>query len=169
MKKNIDEANPEEVRQAMRQWTTGVTIVTSCHDGYQHGMTVSSFTSVSLDPPVLLISLQRDSRTHLLIKQSGIFGVTILAENQKEISERFAGKTPDDEDRFSGLETFNMITGSPFLVGGLAYLDCIVNKTLIFGVHSLFFGKVLASQFASEGRPLLYHDRHYHFIRGDDL
>jgi flavin reductase (DIM6/NTAB) family NADH-FMN oxidoreductase RutF len=168
--KNYNEAeDPEAVRQAMRQWTTGVTVVTSCHNGYQHGMTVSSFTSVSLDPPILLISLQQDSRTHLLIKQSGIFGVTILADNQQGISERFAGQTPDDEDRFTGLETFSMITGSPFLMGGLAYLDCIVDKSLVIGMHTLFFGKVIASRFASEGRPLVYHDRHYHFIREENL
>jgi flavin reductase (DIM6/NTAB) family NADH-FMN oxidoreductase RutF len=169
VKISIDSENPEAVRQAMRQWSTGVTVISSCHDGYQHGMTVSSFTSVSLDPPILLISLQQDSRTHALIKESGIFGVTILADDQQEISERFAGRTPDDEDRFLGLETFRMITGSPFLMGGLAFLDCVVYKSMIMGVHTLYFGKVIAARHVTNGRPLVYHDRHYHFIKGEDL
>jgi len=124
---------------------------------------------VSLDPPILLISLQQDSRTHSLIKESGIFGVTILAQDQQEISERFAGRTPDEEGRFLGLETFQLITGAPFLVGGLAFLDCVVDKSLKMGVHTLYFGRVIASRHDSNERPLLYHDRQYHFISGDDL
>ena len=160
-------AEPETVRQALRTWTSGVTVVTSCSEGYQHGMTVSSFTSVSLVPPILMVSLQRDSRTHLVVKQSRLFGVTILSESQQEISERFAGRTPDDEDRFHQIETFTMKTGAPFIRGGLAYLDCQVTRSLVVAGHTLFFGHVIALQVEPEGNPLLYHDRHYHFLRSD--
>ena len=165
MTNNEKKADPEAVRQVMRMWTTGVTIVTSCYDGLRHGMTVSSFTSVTLAPPLVMISLQRSSRTHGLIVGSGVFGVTILEETQQEISDRFAGRTPDDEDRFAGLKTFTMATGSPFIAGALAYLDCEVERMIQLGEHTLFFGEVIALQTAPAGRPLAYHNREYRFLR----
>jgi flavin reductase (DIM6/NTAB) family NADH-FMN oxidoreductase RutF len=154
--------DPETVRLALRQWTTGVTIVSSCHNGYQHGMTVSSFTSVALSPPLVMISLQREARTHALIVESGVFGITILAESQQAISERFAGHTADDEDRFAGLESFTLITGAPFLKGGLAFLDCKLINSQVIGEQTVFFGEILALDFKPVGRPLVYHDRRYH-------
>ena len=76
------------LRQAMRFWATGVTIVTAAHAGIQHGMTVSSFTSISITPPQVLVSVAHNTRTHDLIKHSQHFGVTILDESQMEISDR---------------------------------------------------------------------------------
>ncbi len=152
----------------MRQWTTGVCVVASCYNGIRHGMTVSSFTSVSLSPPQVMISIQRSSRTHQLIDESNFFGITILAETQLEISERFAGRTPDNEDRFAGLEIFSMATGSPFISGGLAYLDCEVERKVQLGEHTLFLGEVVALQFAGDGQPLVYYNREYHSLSAKD-
>ena len=109
----------ELLRQAMRFWATGVTIVTAAHEGIQHGMTVSSFTSVSLDPPQVLISLAQNTRTHDLITHSRNFGITILDSSQQEISDRFAGRVPDDLDRLNGLETITLVSGAPLLKQGL--------------------------------------------------
>jgi flavin reductase (DIM6/NTAB) family NADH-FMN oxidoreductase RutF len=150
----------------MRQWTTGVAVLSSCHADQQHGMTVSSFTSVSLDPPEVLVSLSRLSRAHALVARSGVFGVTILAEEQREIAERFAGRTPDEADRFVGLETFPLVTGSPFICGGLAFLDCEVSRTIATGGNTLFFGRVIAAQAGQDGKPLVYHQQGYQQLNG---
>ena len=128
-------------------------------------MTVSSFTSVALSPPLVMISLQRETRTHALIVESGVFGVTILAESQQAISERFAGNTADDEDRFAGLESLTLVTGAPFLSGGLAFMDCRVVNSQVIGEQTVFFAEILALETAPEGRPLAYHDRHYHGLQ----
>jgi len=152
----------EELRNSMRYWLTGVTVVTSTFNQFEHGMTVSSFTSLSLEPPQILVSLQRNSRTHELIMHSSIFGVTILASDQKEISNVFAGRKSDEEDRMEGLETFKISTGAPFLKGGVAFFDCKVITTIGSGTHTIFIAEVVETQ---TGRvdidPLIYYNREY--------
>lgn len=164
--------DPEAMRVAMRQWATGVTVVSSALGEFRHGMTVNSFTSISLDPPLLLVSLARSTRTHTLVEGSGTFGVTILNETQQVISDRFAGRIPDAEERFDGLQIFTLTTGAPFIANGLAFFDCEVAATYPVGDHTLFVGKVIALQTAPvltgalkagpEMRPLIYYNRGYH-------
>ena len=153
--------DPEQLRRSMRAWTSGVAIVTASHAGERHGMTVSSFTSIALEPPLIIVSLQTVSRTHELVAQSNAFGVTILAEGQQEISDRFAGRMPDTEDRLAGLETETLVTGAPFIKGGLAYLDCRVSQTIEVGTNTLYLAEVVSARGDGEGRPLVYHDREY--------
>jgi flavin reductase (DIM6/NTAB) family NADH-FMN oxidoreductase RutF len=155
---NLD---PEQLRQAMRSWSSGVTVVTASHEGEQHGMTVNSFTSVALEPPLIIISLQTDSRTQSLVSGARAFAVTILGEDQQELSDRFAGRIPDTEDRLAGLETETLVTGAPFIKGGLAYLDCRVTQTIPVGSNTLFLAEVVAAQGNGEGNPLIYHNRDY--------
>ncbi|RMF42465.1 MAG: flavin reductase [Anaerolineae bacterium] len=151
----------EDLRHAMRQWATGITVVSAAAEGRMHGMTVSSFTSLSLDPPLVLVALYQQSRTHALVQAAGHFGVTILAESQREISDRFAGRVPDDADRFTGLSVTTLQTGAPLLEGGLAWFDCLVEQAIPTGSHTLFVGKVLAARAFAGEKPLLYHDRAY--------
>ena len=151
----------EQLRHAMRAWASGVTIVTASHAGEQHGMTVNSFTSVALEPPLIIISLQAGSRTQVLISQANAFAVTILADDQQDISDRFAGRVPDAEDRLAGLETETLDTGAPFVKGGLAYLDCRVMQIIPVGSSTLFLAEVMAARGNGEGQPLVYHDRSY--------
>ena len=153
------------LRKAMRFWATGVTIVTAAHEGIQHGMTVSSFTSVSLDPPQVLISLAMNARTHDLITHSRNFGLTILDSSQQEICDRFAGRVPDDMDRLNGLETITLVSGAPLLKQGLAHLDCHVITTVGSGTHTIFIAEVLAAQSGEDGEPLLYFNRAYQKIQ----
>lgn len=153
--------DPEQLRRSMRAWTSGVAIVTASHAGERHGMTVSSFTSIALEPPLIIVSLQTVSRTHELVAQSNAFGVTILAEDQQEISDLFAGRMPDTEDRLAGLETETLVTGAPFIKGGLAYLDCRVSQTIEVGTNTLYLAEVVSARGDGEGRPLVYHDREY--------
>ncbi len=159
------EQRAEQLRAAMRAWTSGVTIVTAAYTGDQHGMTVSSFTSVSLDPPLVVISLQTVSRTYELVSRAKAFGVTILASNQQAISERFADRPADGKDRLDGLETETFVTGAPFIKGGLAFLDCRVIQSIPSGMNTLFIGEVVAVRGDDHESPLVYHDRQYRRLK----
>jgi hypothetical protein len=114
--------DPEKLRHAMRSWTTGVAIVTSIYEGQQYGMTVNSFTSISLEPPLVSLTLKKLTHTHELVEKSGEFAVTVLASNQKEYSDRFAGKHPEIKDRFEGVPTETLLINAPLLKGGIAVL-----------------------------------------------
>lgn len=155
----------EQLRAAMRAWTSGVAIVTATFGGEQHGMTVSSFTSVSLQPPLIVISLQTSSRTHDLVSRAGSFGVTILAADQQALSERFADRPTGSDHRLEGLQTETFVTGAPFIEGGLAYLDCRVTQTVPVGMNTLFIAEVVAVRGNDADSPLVYHDRTYRQLK----
>ncbi len=152
---------PEELRIAMRNWASGICIVTAEHEGNRHGMTVSSFTSLSLDPALLSVSLYNTSRTHALVSAAGKFGVTILAADQEDVSNCFAGRIPDTEDRFADCEVAYLESKIPFIKGGLSFMECKVYQTIPMGTNTLFVGEIIATKAVEEGTPLLYFDRKY--------
>lgn len=152
----------EALRQVMRHWVTGVSIVTSRHQDTVHGMTVNSFTSLSLDPPVVSVTMANDTRTHHLVQQSGVLGITILAHGQAHLSDRFAGRLGEEIDRFAGVETFTLYTGAPLIAGGIAFLDGQVLGTHPLPKSTIFLVKVLAAQAAVDLDPLVYFNRAYH-------
>jgi flavin reductase (DIM6/NTAB) family NADH-FMN oxidoreductase RutF len=160
MMKTMIPIEPDQVRQAMRLWTSGVTIITAAHANESHGMTVSSFTSISLEPPLLMAALQKITRTSKLIAQAQTFGVTILSIGQEEISDRFAGRSDESKDRMDGIETEILVTGAPFIKGGLVYFDCRLTQTIDAGTSMIIIGEVVAVKHF-DGEPLLYHDRQY--------
>jgi len=149
----------EQLRQAMRAWTTGVAVITAKHDDQQYGMTVNSFTSLSLEPPLVSVTLKRLTRTHELVEKSGEFSITILASNQSELSDRFAGKIHDIHDRFEGVTTETLIINAPLLKGGVAYFNCRVVNSMPVGENTLFIAEVIAASRPGEGDPLVYHNR----------
>ncbi len=151
----------EQLRQSMRFWATGVTVVTAAVGEVRHGMTVSAFTSISLDPAHVLVSLAQNSRTYDLIIRSNHFGISILDSDQREISDRFAGRVPDEMDRFEDLETFTLVSGTPLLKEGLAQIDCRLVSIVESGTHSLLIGEVLSAQSGENGEPLIYFNRGY--------
>jgi flavin reductase (DIM6/NTAB) family NADH-FMN oxidoreductase RutF len=153
--------DPEKLRHAMRAWTTGVVIVTSMYEGQQYGMTVNSFTSISLEPPLICVTLKRLTHTHDLVVKSGMFSVTILTSAQKELSDRFAGKVPNLVDRFAGIQTETISLDSPVFKDGLAYFDCRVVNSVPVGENTLFIAEVLDARGEGEGQPLVYHNREY--------
>jgi len=152
----------EDLRRAMRHWVTGVSIVSSHFQGASHGMTVNSLSSVSLDPPVVLVSLQHATRTYEMVIQSGVAAITILAEAQAELADRFAGKIPEHEDRFAGVANFSLATGAPLITGGLAFLDCRVRTTIPLELSTLFLLDVMAALPSESDSPLAYFNRFYH-------
>ncbi|GAB4571933.1 MAG: hypothetical protein Fur0017_22210 [Anaerolineales bacterium] len=153
--------DPEALRSAMRAWSAGVTVVTAAYDGEMHGMTVNSFTSISLDPPLLIISLQQNTRTHELVTKSRAFGLTILAADQIKVSDLFAGRMPEVADRMAAVKTEILVTGSPLIVGGLAWLDCRILQTYDAGKTTLFIAEAIAARATGSGEPLIYHNREY--------
>lgn len=153
--------DPEELRQTMRLWTTGVTIVSAQIGDVRHGMTVNSFTSLSLEPPLVLVSLERSTRTHRLVMQAGYFGISILGENQREISDRFAGRLTEHLDRFANLPVYGLVSGAPLLEAGLASLDCRVISAFEAGTHTVIIGEVQAVRRSDTGPPLVYYNRDY--------
>lgn len=155
---------PTQLRDVLRFWTTGVTIVSAAHQGTRHGMTVNSFTSLSLEPPLVSISLEKVTRTHEIVRQAGRFGVSILSAAQSELSNRFAGRENEQTDRFEGVDTFALETGSPLLQEAIAYFDCRVAVTHDAGTHTIFISEVLAAGAlpdSAERPPLVYFNRAY--------
>lgn len=153
--------DPEKLRRAMRAWTTGVAIVTSIYEDQQYGMTVNSFTSISLEPPLICVTLKRLTHTHDLVTKSGMFSVTILTSSQKELSDRFAGRLPQVTNRFEGLQTETISLDSPVFKDGLAYFDCNVLSSMPVGENTLFIAEVVDARGEGEGEPLVYHNRDY--------
>ena len=147
----------------MRCWPSGIAVVTSVYRQFFHGLTVNSFISVSVSPPIISVTINNQSRTHQMINDAGVFGVTILSETQSEISERFAGHS-HDPDRFIGLDIFTLSTGSPFIFGGAAHLDCNVIYSYGMPESTLFLGEVAAAQIGDSVKPLIYLNREYHHL-----
>jgi flavin reductase (DIM6/NTAB) family NADH-FMN oxidoreductase RutF len=163
MKANV---TPEELKQAMRSWITGVAIVSGIHEGKIHGMTANSFNSLALSPPTVLIALRQQTRTSHLVVKGGVFSISILGAHQENIAKRFAGQTDNNLPRFKGIATFTMKTGAPLIKGSLAFLDCRVVNSMEIGETTVFFGEVLAAKTNGEiPDPLLYVNQHWEKLR----
>jgi len=148
--------SPDEFKQVMRRWASTVTVITTKTDDLIYGLTATAFSSLSADPPEIYVSINKKTRTHPLIAQSGIFCVNFLREDMKHISDRFAGRYPDEE-RFKDIATHTAATGAPVLDTALAFLDCSVARALDAGDHTIFIGLVQASAVQHDGDlPLLY-------------
>lgn len=152
---------PVELRQAMRQWTTGVCIVCSQKDNFRHGMTVNSFTSISLDPPIVSVTLANHTRTLNLIQESGKFSVSILQLDQKEVADRFSGKIPDSGDRFHGLDTKTLPGGLYAIDHSMAWLECKVRMQIPFENSTLLLADVTYASVNEVEKPLVYHNQGY--------
>ncbi|WP_243057064.1 flavin reductase [Nocardioides sp. SR21] len=151
--------DPSTFRNVLSQWPSGVTVVTTLVDGVRHGMTASSFSSVSAEPPLVSVCLSRHLYSHELIASSGVFGINMLAKDQAEVARRFAGMVPDVEDRFAGESWTTAETGVPLLDSALGWLDCKVVHEYPGGDHTIFVGEVLAGHAAPRTAPLLFHSR----------
>lgn len=152
----------ELLRGAMRYWTTGVAVCTTVFEDRWHGMTVNSFTSLSLFPPRIAVTMANPARTCQMVVASGVFGITILSQFQKNVADLFAGKLPDKLNRFDDILVIKLETGVPFISGGLVFIDCRVVHQYHMPESTLFIGEVVAVQHANEGKPLVYYNRNYH-------
>ncbi|MGQ0602611.1 MAG: hydroxymethylglutaryl-CoA lyase [Anaerolineales bacterium] len=133
--------------------------MTTVFNGQRLGLTVSSFSSVSLDPPLISVCIDNKLYNRTAIEQSGAFAVNVLDVHQMEYGLVFAGMKPDVEERFEGIEATMAVTGCPILPGVLSWLDCRVWKTYDGGDHTIFVGEVVATDSSGADTPLLYHNR----------
>ena len=148
----------EEFRRACGRFATGVTIASVLDSkGVPHGLTVSSFTSVSLDPPLILICLGHEVSAIHHFRTATHFGINILAENQRALSDRFARK---GKDRFDGVAWQPGVTGVPLLPGVLAAIECAVHRIVPMGDHDILVGEMIHAQ-VYEGEPLLHFSGRY--------
>jgi len=146
------------LRQAFGCFATGVTVVTSQNgDGAPIGFTANSFTSVSLDPPLILVCLAKTSSNIGHFSRTGHFAVNILGEAQKDISNRFASRV---EDRFDGVAWHESQNGSPLIGGALAWFDCETDNLVDAGDHIILIGRIVNFD-QTDGRPLAYLRGHY--------
>jgi len=148
-----------ELKNAYARWATGVTIVTARVGDRIHGMTVSAFTEVSLEPPLVLVCIDRESGTQPVIADGGAFAVNILARDQESLAQRFACSEAEDR-RFVDLHWEAGVTGAPLLAGSIASLDCRLETAHEAGDHIIYVGEVVELHL-SDGDPLLFYDRDY--------
>jgi flavin reductase (DIM6/NTAB) family NADH-FMN oxidoreductase RutF len=146
-------SSERQFRLACGRYSTGITVATVLDPhGEPHGITVNSFTSVSLAPPLVLICLDHRARILEHFRPGIHFGINVLNEFQREISEHFASSK---RDRFNGIEWTPGGTGVPLLPRGLAFIECALHKRVLAGDHDIVIGEVLNAR-VEEGRPLIY-------------
>ena len=152
--------NPHEFKKALSQFASGVTVVTTMYQENRIGVTASSFASLSLEPPLVLVCFGKSLFTHKAISEYGAFSVNLLRADQLDWGQRFANMQPQVVDRFAGIDVHTAITGAPLLPGCLAWLDCKIWQIYDGGDHSIFVGEVVAAYATSEqALPLVYYDR----------
>ena len=155
--------DPSEIlRRAFGCFATGVTIVTALgEDGVPVGLTVNSFTSVSLDPPLLLVCPARDAGSTMALENADRFAVSVLGDDAHELSTLFAAK---GRDRFAQGEWSSFEGGAPYLDHALAAFDCRVHAVHEGGDHLILVGEVESARFREDENPLLYYRGSYHLI-----
>jgi flavin reductase len=149
-----------EFRKAMRRLTSAVTVITTCHESCRYGMTATAVTSVSADPPSLLICINRSSSVHDPLIGSGRFCVNILLAEQTDIAAAFSGGVPQ-EMRFSQGSWAADETGVPFLHDAQANIFCEADAISSYGTHSIIVGKVADVLVHDRVTPLLYQNGRY--------
>ena len=156
-------------RGAMRHLTGGVSVITAGRGREISGMTVTSVSSLSVDPPALIVSINREASSWLLLKRYGGFGVNILTSDQIDIAERFTGKDGlKGADRFAGAEWATRASGSPLLVDALAAIDCEVEDIIERHSHAIVIGRVLDVMVSARSAALAYWHGRYVAIDLDE-
>ncbi len=148
------------LKQAMRAYPQGVTVVTTQAEDGPKGITVSSFTSVSLTPPLVLVSIAKNSQLHDLFRGAKGFAVNFLGDDQKSVSDRFAGRT-EARDKFDDLKFRSGLTGSPVIEGVRAVIECKTWRVYEGGDHSIIIGEVVSAIAMNVKRPLVYYTQQY--------
>lgn len=150
----------QRFKAALRRWASGVTIVTTRAGERVFGMTASAFSSVSLEPPLVLVCIDKQAHTLPWIVESGVFAVNVLAKGQRELADRFATEG-NELARFEGIACRSGPSGAPWLPDTVAVLDCRVAVAHDAGDHWIYVGEVRATEVAAGREPLLYYDARY--------
>ena len=149
-------------RQALGKFATGVTVVTTLHDQDVHGMTANAFVSVSLEPPLVLVSVDHRANLHRILQQGVThYGISVLAQDQEVLSNHFAGRKTEGLDL-----PFVTRLGVPLIAGAIAYFIVKLTDAHPAGDHTLYIGRVEHFE-STEGRPLLFFSGQYRYIHGE--
>jgi flavin reductase (DIM6/NTAB) family NADH-FMN oxidoreductase RutF len=158
-----------DFRAAMRRLAGGVSVITAGRGKDISGMTVTSVSSLSVDPPSLIVGINRAASSWPLLKRYGFFGVNILNADQLDIAERFTGKDGSKgADRFTGAEWVTRASGVPLLVGALAAIECEVEEIVERHSHAIIIGRVLDLQLSTRTAALAYWQGQYLAIDRDE-
>ena len=149
--------DPRAFRQVLGQFCTGITIITTVHDGVPIGFACQSFAALSLDPPLVSICLGHAVSLIGTFREAKFFGINILSDEQQAVSERFARK---GHDRFEGVSWTPGETGVPLISGALAGIECQVDQRVTAGDHDIFVGLMVATR-VQDGAPLLHYSGAY--------
>jgi flavin reductase (DIM6/NTAB) family NADH-FMN oxidoreductase RutF len=141
---------PQAFKQTLGRFASGITVVTMQHGSEVRGITVSAFLSVSLEPPLVLVSIDKKAHSHERMMTTDHYGVSILSEGQQALSNHFAGRDP------SVTPAFEMLDGFPVLEGALAQLLCKTVQKVDAGDHTLFIGQIEHLKWQEDGKPLVY-------------
>ena len=151
----------EEFRRALSRFASGVTVVTlKDKSGKPHGITVSAFSSVSLNPPLVLVCINNEAGSHYAFHEGRRFVVNILSEEQKEHSVQFASQIPD---KFINVHHHEGLEGIPVLKDALVNLECRLVEHFVAGDHTIFIGEIEQAH-VNEGKPLVYYRGEYRKI-----
>ena len=149
--------DPMLQRQIMGRFATGVTVVTTQYGDQVSGMTANAVMSLSLDPPLIVVSVDREANMHGHLTQGQCYAINVLKQDQEELSRRFAKPGPKD---FSDIELTVAETGAPIFVDALAYVDCRVVEVAPAGDHDMFIGEPVAGE-TYDGQPLIFYSGQY--------
>lgn len=148
-------------RDAAALFASGVTVAAAAHEGLQHLVTATAFASLSIEPPLVLLALDRAGQLIRLVRGGGNVGLSVLSAAQEEIGRSASRRGRPPQASIAEAETTVAVTGSPILVGALAWFDCEVESISEHGDHAIIVGRVVAAG-RSGGAPLLYFARQYH-------
>jgi flavin reductase len=161
------EFTSRDFRDVVGSFATGVNVITTQGEDHAYGMTASAFSSVSLDPPLILVCIGSSATGSEMVRRNGVFAVNILKAEQEPLSRYFASKDrPRGRDAFRGIPHRDGASGSPILEGAAGYLDCAVAAVHEAGDHLIFIGEVLELGADPDADPLLFHGGKYSLLRG---
>jgi len=153
-------ATGDELRVLMRGFPSGVAVLTVDAEGQRLGLTVSSLVSLSLDPPLVGVSISRQAAMHELLREAGGFAVSLLAGGQEWLAQHFARGVPPIA-MWRGIATREGAAGAPLLVGALGWIECRLWAEYPAGDHTFFVGEVLSVELGERAPPLLHHESAY--------
>ena len=155
----------QDFKNGLSRWASGVSVVTTVEQGMYYGLTVSSFSSVSLDPPLVLVCIDNGSRLMSMVRSSGVFCVSILGRDQEAASNYFASRGREPMTQITEVATTMNSDGVPIIDGSMAVLSCDLHEAVPAGDHALCIGRVKQVELG-EGTPLLYYARAYRGVTG---
>jgi flavin reductase (DIM6/NTAB) family NADH-FMN oxidoreductase RutF len=153
--------NPAQFREAASRFASGVTVAAAAHRGMHHAITATAFASLSLEPPLVLLALDRAGQLIGLVRESGTVGLSVLSAEQEAIGRRASIPGRPLQPLVDEAPTTTALTGAPLLIGALAWFDCEVEAISEHGDHAIIVGRVVTAAW-TDGEPLLYFARRYH-------